>query len=238
MYGSIRTDAIVAQMGPGSLNGPNIAPPVGASRQSDLWLELTARRTGPELLIVTSAIEEGTRHELGVTSADHPTPGLRGGEARVHRVVALDVLEFVIDEESWIKALIDMLEPGGEFIVRVPLEGSFAWLDPDNLVRYAKDITSRGKQPDELRMKGWHRHYRLDDIEQLLRNAGLIVRDVERSGSPHVEVANFARLMVASIAKGEACQAHRNGGKAGADANLSRLGPFSTKLTVRAIKPG
>ncbi|MBA2777146.1 MAG: hypothetical protein H0U31_10505 [Chloroflexia bacterium] len=220
------------------MNGPNIAPPVGASRQSDLWLELTARRTGPELLIVTSAIEEGTRHELGVTSADHPTPGLRGGEARVHRVVALDVLEYVIDEAAWLEAIVDVLEPGGDLLVRVPAEGSFAWLDPDNLVRYAKDITVRGKQPDELRMKGWHRHYHPDEIEQLLRDAGLIVRDVERSGSPHVEVANFARLMVASIAKGDACQAHRNGGKAGADANLSRLGPFSTKLTVRAIKPG
>lgn len=219
------------------MNESNTSSRVGARWQSGLWLELVPRanQTGHEIL--ASAVEGSIRRELGLISANDPSPRLPWGETPVSRAMALDVLEHAIDEAAWLEAIVEALEPGGELIVRVPLEGPVGWLDALNIAQYAQDITGWGQATPEVKLKGWHRHYRRGEVEQLLRVAGMVVTHVERSGSPHVEFANLARLMVGGTAKGGVRHPNRNRAKPGADARLSRLGQFSTKLTVRAVKP-
>lgn len=236
MYGSIRTEAIFDRTGTERLNESNTVPRVGASWQLDRWLELTPRANQSGYEILASAVEGNNRRELGAIFANDPSPRLPWGGAPVSRAMALDVLKHAIDEAAWLKAIVEVLEPGGELIVRVPLEGPVAWLDALNLIRYMQDITGGSQPLTEVTMKGWHRHYRPGEIEQLLGDAGMVVTHVARSGSPHVEFANLARLMVTGLAKGGDRDPNRNRDNPGADAKLVRLGPFSTKLTVRAIK--
>jgi len=221
------------------LNESDTPPPTATHPRPRPWLSLSTRTTGSGVVIVTHAIDSGSSRELGGTPAECPSPSLPWAHVGVSRLVALDVLEHVIDEASWLRAMVNAIAPGGELIVRVPVEGPVAWLDALNLARYMQEITGWGKQPQEARMKGWHRHYRPHDVERLLTDAGLTVTHIARSGSPHLELAQLGALVSGIVTGGAGDagdQAKRTGKPAEAETDLPRLGLLSTKLTVRAVK--
>jgi hypothetical protein len=181
----------------------------------------------------------GESLDLGSTRANEAVPHLAGASIATPRIVALDVLEHVVDEEAWIACFAHLLEPGGSVTIRVPLEGPVAWLDALNVFRYVQDVTGLGKQPLETKMKGWHRHYRQADLEALLQGAGLTPMEVTQSGSPHHDVIQLGALAWGTIVRGDRetelrAMHHRNRAEAGTD--LPRLGPLSTKITVTATK--
>ncbi len=166
-----------------------------------------------------------------------PDFGLPAGSAT--RVVALDVLEHILDEEAWLAAISNLLAPGGTAEVRVPLEGPLTWLDSLNMYRYAQDITGIGKDLEETKMKGWHRHYRRHELKRMLQDAGLRVSTMVASGSPHLNVLQFGALVWGGMVRRDAEVEHtvrewRDGIEAGH--GLPRLGSLSTKITITGIK--
>ncbi len=240
MYGSIRIDAIAHCIGPFSLNHSNALPTISVCLQEGPWLELTARSTDAGLVIAARSVENDTCRAVCEIPADDSFPHLPWGQAAIERIVAIDVLEHVIDEASWLRSMVEVLAPGGELILRVPLEGPVAWLDALNLVRYAQDITGWAKQREEAGMKMWHRHYRPSDLKRLLTQAGLTVVDVEQSGSPHLELLQLGEMLFGNICgQCRATERHETANMVSASSAIlgPRLGPLSTKLTIRAVKP-
>src|SRR5688572_2370865 len=116
-------------------------------------------------MVIVVGNDGGNTREIDRIPADTPRPVLEPGKRTVTRIVAIDVLEHVVDEEARLAGMADALVEGGELVLRVPLEGPMAWLDAPNLYRYTQDTTGVGKNLEETKMKGWHRHYRLTEIE-------------------------------------------------------------------------
>lgn len=204
------------------------------------WIAFEMATTPTDTSVVAGAARAGERFELGSTRAADPVPHLSGSRLATPRIVALDVLEHVIDEEAWISLFADLLAPGGTVTIRVPLEGPLAWLDALNLFRYVQDTTSLGKQPLETKMKGWHRHYRPVELVEMLERAGLAPGTPERSGSPHHDLPHLAALAWGTIVRGDReterrAMHRRREAEAGTD--RPQLGPLSTKVTVTAMKP-
>lgn len=184
-------------------------------------------------------ITDDTGTTLGEWAVDDPDPDLASAMPPVSSIRGLDVLEHVVDEEAWLSALAGVLADGGELTVRVPLEGPLAWLDALNIYRYVQDTTGVGKDLEETKMKGWHRHYPLPDLVGLLTDAGLEVTSVTRAGSPHVDALHLAALGWGVILrrKHNAEQRIRQWrDSAAATTSHLRLGPFSSSLTVTARK--
>lgn len=203
-------------------------------------IAFTTRTTRFHTAIMTNARAAGERLDLGLTRAGDPRPHLTEASITTPRIVALDVLEHVVDEEAWVGLFAQLLVPGGTLTVRVPLEGPVAWLDALNVFRYVQDVTGLGKQPLETKMKGWHRHYRPSEVVEMLERAGLRVDRVERSGSPHHEPPTLAALAWGTIVRRDretelGAMQRREAAEASTD--LPRLGPLSTKVTVTATKP-
>jgi len=191
--------------------------------------------------IRANATRNGEELDLGSTRAAEPIPHLAAALVATSRIVALDVLEHVVDEEAWIACFAHLLEPGGSLTIRVPVEGPIAWLDALNVFRYVQDVTGLGKQPLETKMKGWHRHYRQTELEEMLERAGLAPVEITRSGSPHHDIPHLGALAWGTIVRRDRETELRAGERrkrAEADPDLPRLGPLSTKITIRATKSG
>jgi hypothetical protein len=225
IYGSIRIDAAGIRPGPPHLNASDASTTAASSLAPHDTLEISIDITDSGANVITSAIESGIARRLSSTPADDPMPELPANATGVRRILALDVLEHVLDEERWIGAVAEALAPGGELTIRVPLDGRLSWLDALNLRRYVLDITGRGNKLKEMSMKGWSRHYQPRDVQEMLEDAGLTVTGIERSGSPHHEIVQFGALVWGKATRSEA------------GTHLPRLGPLSTKLTIRAVKP-
>ena len=185
---------------------------------------------------VGSRGDEGIVASIPVEEAE-PDFGLPSGSAT--RVVALDVLEHVLDEEAWLAAISSLLAPGGTLVARVPLEGPLTWLDSLNMYRYAQDITGIGKDLEETKMKGWHRHYRRHELKAMLEDAGLRVSTMVASGSPHLNVLQFGALVWGGMVRHDSeiehtVRAWRDRREAGPD--QPRLGSLGTQLTNPGTK--
>jgi SAM-dependent methyltransferase len=89
-------------------------------------------------------------------------------DAAFARVLVMDELAVVVDDEAAIAEAARVLVPGGELLVRVPAEGPLAWLDAPNAARYLRDIARLGQRPAETSALGWRRHYREDDLREIL----------------------------------------------------------------------
>jgi hypothetical protein len=135
------------------------------------------------------------------TSEPHPRPPLP--DASIARVEARDAVEHGHDEQAWLAELARLLAPGGELLVRVPLDNGAAWLDALNIYRYVSDLTGRGVDtaPLETLPGGWHRHYRVDDIVGLVECAGFDIRAVEAEGMPLGELGHLAGLIASGLSQ-------------------------------------
>jgi hypothetical protein len=184
-------------------------------------------------------VTDSSGQTLAEWAVDDPAPDFASAMPPVIRIRALDILEHVVDEEAWLSALAEVLTDDGELTVRVPLEGPLAWLDALNIYRYVQDTTGVGKDLEETKMKGWHRHYPVPDLVGMLTAAGLEVTSVTRAGSPHVNALHLAALGwgVLLRRKHNAEQRIRRWrDAAAASTSHLRLGPFSSSLTVTARK--
>jgi hypothetical protein len=202
-------------------------------------LEFTIEGTGPGTLVVATRTGFGGARALASISNADPTPVFPDSLCGASRVIALDVLEYVVDEESWIRVFAEAVAPGGELVIRVPADGPLTWLDAVNLYRYVQDITGWGKKLEDIPMKGWHRHYLRQDLQEMLEDAGLTVSGVERSGSPHLDALQFGMLLWGKLIRHDddaerRATLWRDAAETGAE--LPRFGPLSTKITIRAVK--
>ena len=212
-------------------------PSSNASATSTLVLRTVTQDT-------ETSIDVGWKGDLADTPlasipAQVPLPRLPVPGGSVEHILALDVLEAVLDEEAWLEAMMLALAPGGTATIRVPLEGPAAWLDALNLYRYAQDITGRGKALKETRLKGWHRHYRPAELRDLFDRHGLDVEGDSREGNPVLEAAQLGALVWGGMVKGttavedtvrtwrEDREDHRR---------LVPLGPLSTRITYTVRK--
>jgi SAM-dependent methyltransferase len=83
-------------------------------------------------------------------------------------VVLLDELARTVREEEALAEAARVMRPGGILLLRVPAAGPLAWLDGFNIYRYARDFSRRGRPLAETAGVGWRRHYRHQDLRDLL----------------------------------------------------------------------
>lgn len=154
---------------------------------------------------------------------------------------ALDVIEHVEDEASWLKALADLLAPGGEIIVRVPAEGVLAWLDAPNIYRYVTEFTNRGESPHESKPTGWHRHYRRQELVRLFGASGLRITGLSRVGTPLADLPHLFGLVAGDLVLGKPDTETRLiqiRDRFDRQDRPRSLGPFGTRWRVSAVNPG
>ena len=126
-------------------------------------------------------------------------PVFPAGTGSLRLIRALDVIEHVQDEEAWLLALVDVLEPGGRIVIRVPAEGPVAWLDAPNIFRYVTEFTNRGEAPHETKPTGWHRHYRRDDVLRLVEQSGLRVTGMSRVAAPLADIPHLLGMVAGNL---------------------------------------
>ena len=174
-----------------------MTPPATLVPRQAMDLRRVLRGKEPEIEAIvcttTGAVSPATQSVRG----GDPTFPTGPGSLRLIR--ALDVLEHVQDEEAWLKALADLLEPGGEIVVRVPAEGPVAWLDAPNIYRYVAEFTSRGEAPHETKPTGWHRHYRRRDLLALVERSGLRVTGLSRVVAPLADIPHLLGMVTGDL---------------------------------------
>jgi SAM-dependent methyltransferase len=111
-------------------------------------------------------------------------------DASCDAIVLLDELALTVLEEEALAEAARVLRPGGTLLLRVPAAGRLAWLDGYNVFRYVQETTNRGKRLPEAAGVGWRRHYRRDDLRDLLR-PHFHLRDIRASG---IGLSDSARL--------------------------------------------
>lgn len=166
-------------------------------RIDQLTLTFTYPHPGEETPLIT--LHDHTGHALGCISTRDALPCLPLKDESVRRVIALDVLEHVHDEQAWLAELARVLARGGEVAVRVPLENWMAWADALNVSRYVADTTGIGAEPFETIPTGWHRHYAPGDLPALLKLAGFEVEAISTEGTPVLEIPHLAALLVGNV---------------------------------------
>lgn len=114
------------------------------------------------------ALDTGPLAQLAGIPFTPPTVVWPFPEAAYGAVVLLDELALTMREEEAIAEAARVLRPGGILLLRVPASGRLAWLDGYNAYRYVRDITRRGRLLPEVKGIGWRRHYRRQDLRDLL----------------------------------------------------------------------
>ena len=110
-------------------------------------------------------------------------------------VILLDELALTVREEEALAEAARVLRGGGLLLLRVPATGPLAWLDGYNIYRYVWETTGRGRRLQEAAGTGWRRHYRRDDVRQLLR-PHFQVRAMTGTGVGLTEVVRLGLLLV------------------------------------------
>lgn len=190
--------------------------------------------------IVTVRCDNGSETDWTSHRSAEEIPDFPGPAGVFRHIDALDVLEHVLDEEIWLSSLAGLLAPGGTISLRVPLEGSLAWMDALNIYRYIADLSGRGTAPGETLPTGWHRHYRSRDLVRLVQDAGLVVTSVRREGLPGPDVPHLAALVTGDWALGRPATEERLiplRDRVNAWAARGRIGPFSTHVRLEAMRP-
>ena len=110
-------------------------------------------------------------------------------------VILLDELALTVLEEEALAEAARVLRPGGTLLLRVPAAGRLAWLDGYNAFRYLQEITHRGSRLPESAGVGWRRHYRREDVRNLLQ-PHFRVRAMRASG---IGLSDSARLALSVL---------------------------------------
>ena len=129
-----------------------------ALRQAGYRVDRHALDTGP----LAQTPERRANFVPPVVEWPHP-------DASYDAIVLLDELALTVLEEEALAEAARVLRPGGGLLLRVPAAGRLAWLDGYNAFRYVQEITNRGKRLPEAAGVGWRRHYRREDLQDLLR---------------------------------------------------------------------
>lgn len=140
--------------------------------------------------------------EIAHIPTDEEVPRVPLPDASVASIDARDAIEHGHDEQAWLAELARVMAPGGELLVRVPLDNGTAWLDALNIYRYLSDLAAGGSgdPPLESLPTGWHRHYRVDAISELIEAAGFEIQAVETEGMPLGELGHLAGLVASGLA--------------------------------------
>lgn len=149
-------------------------------------------------LIVVRCLPDG---ELARISTDEGSPHLPIPDASVTSIEARDAIEHGHDEQAWLAELARVIAPGGELMVRVPIDNGLAWLDALNIYRYINDLVGRSidDAPLESLPLGWHRRYRPASIAGLIAAAGFEIRAIETEGLPLGELGHLAGLIASGF---------------------------------------
>lgn len=174
---------------------PSMTPPVTA-----LTFRLEMIQGEPEVL---TTIQEGDRERtIGRYATDVQHIFVPMEAERLDSIIALDVLEHVMDEEMFLHECARLLRIGGRLELRVPAEGLVGWLDALNLYRYVTDTTNRGHDPKESDPSGWHRHYRNDDLVRMVCDAGFDVVEVRQTNPGLMEIPHMAGFLIGDFGLG------------------------------------
>lgn len=154
----------------------------------------------PEIL--TTIHEDDQERTIGryATDVQHIFVPMEAGH--LDSIIALDVLEHVMDEEMFLHECARLLRIGGRLELRVPAEGLVGWLDALNLYRYVTDTTNRGRDPKESDPTGWHRHYRNDELVRMVCNAGFDVVDVKQTNPGLMEIPHVVGFLIGDFGLG------------------------------------
>jgi 2-polyprenyl-3-methyl-5-hydroxy-6-metoxy-1,4-benzoquinol methylase len=126
----------------------------------------------------------------------------------------LDVLEHVHDQQALLRSLHSALKPDGRLVVTVPQQHVFSWMDGGNVkfrfprlhkrlyrlrhteeeYRYRYVDNPNGLIGDVEAKKGWHQHFRSEELRSLLVEAGFHVEDVDGAGLFHRPLVYLKRL--------------------------------------------
>jgi hypothetical protein len=112
-------------------------------------------------------------------------------------------------------------------------------MDARNVYRYVADLAGRGTAPSETLPTGWHRHYRVRDLDRMLQRAGLIITAVVREGVPGLDIPHVAGLIVGDLILQRPVTESRLlrlRDRLDRVALRWRAGPLSTHLRVEAAK--
>jgi SAM-dependent methyltransferase len=134
-------------------------------------------------------VEAGRRQHPGLELRVAPCEAIPFPDGSFDAIICADVLEHVRDEIRTLAELRRVLAPGGILILTTPHRGWFDVLDPVNyarriapvlwrlaprvygaIERRTQDLAPEGR-PGPAR-EAEHRHYRVEDLEQLLEHAG------------------------------------------------------------------
>lgn len=171
--------------------------------------------------------------------ADIVGPRLPYADARFATIVALDVMEHVLDEECWLAELARITRPGGRLTLRVPATGPLSWLDALNIYRYVVEMSGRGTAPRQTQPIGWHRHYSRRDLTALLTAAGFRPLTARKLGAGMDEIPALAGLVTLDWLLGRP-NAERTALRT--SAKLRRwddklpVGRLGTKLVMEAVR--
>lgn len=185
----------------------------------------------------TIRVVDATGSTHGAISTSEPGPVLPFRDESIQGVTALDILEHVQDEQTWLAEFARILVPDGALHVRVPVENLLAWADALNSYRYIADTIGRGRAPRESLPTGWHRHYAPTDLPDILRLAGFEIVEVRGEGLALGELSHLAGLVIGDALLGRRATERR------LFAIRQRLGrrprarmpmPIAAKLTVHA----
>lgn len=228
MYGSMPDHS--------AFSSASAAPPPSRT----LHLTLDTGRTPPRVSLSLQRREDSAMPSTpSLINVDVAAPRLPYADALCDAIVALDVLEHVLDEEHWLAELARITRRGGQFIVRVPSFGPLAWLDALNLYRYLVEMSHRGTEPKKTLSIGWHRHYGQSELSALLLAAGFRPVSIQRTGTGLAEAPSLAGLISLDWALGLP-NAERRISRVRApldrlDQRL-RVGPLSTAITIEAVR--
>jgi SAM-dependent methyltransferase len=101
-------------------------------------------------------------------------------------------LEYLIDDRALLDEVARILAVGGRLALAVPNALGLGRLDGLNAARYLRDITGRGKPAAELIEAGWRRHYRPDELQMMLNQAGFGNIRIASTGTGIQEIRAFA----------------------------------------------
>src|SRR5665811_2013307 len=97
-----------------------------------------------------SYIRMTTRGEaIARIATSDPDPHIPLSDESVRSISALDILEHVHDEQTWLAEFARILQPNGDLLLRVPRQNPVAWIDALNIYRYVSDTIGLGTKLKE-----------------------------------------------------------------------------------------